>query len=30
LASSSKAALFAQAEQLSNDAITAILSEQLD
>jgi hypothetical protein len=30
LAASSKAALFAQAEQLSNDAITAFLSEQLD
>ena len=30
LASSSKAALFAQAEKLSNDALTAFLSEQLD
>ncbi|MBA3317299.1 MAG: hypothetical protein H0T50_04320 [Gemmatimonadales bacterium] len=30
LASSSKAALFAQAEKLSNDALTALLSEQLD
>jgi hypothetical protein len=30
LASSSKAVLFAQAEQLSNDAISAFLSEQLD
>ena len=29
LASSSKAALFAQAEQLSDDALTALLAEQL-
>jgi hypothetical protein len=29
LSSSSKAALFAQAEALSNDAITALLAEQL-
>jgi hypothetical protein len=30
LSSSSKAALFAQAEKLSNDALTALLAEQLD
>jgi len=30
LSSSSKAALFAQAEKLSNEALTAFLSEQLD
>jgi hypothetical protein len=30
LASSSKAALFAQAEKLSNEALTAFLSEHLD
>ena len=30
LASSSKAALFAQAEKLPNEALTALLSEQLD
>jgi hypothetical protein len=30
LASSSKAALFAQADKLSNDALTAFLSEHLD
>ncbi|CAN5783032.1 hypothetical protein BH24GEM1_BH24GEM1_23250 [soil metagenome] len=30
LASSSKAALFAQAEKLSNEALTALLSEHLD
>lgn len=30
LSSSSKAALFAQAERLSNDALTAFLSEHLD
>ena len=29
LASASKAALFAQAEQLSDDALTALLAEQL-
>jgi hypothetical protein len=29
VASSSKAALFAQAEALSNDALTALLAEQL-
>ena len=30
LSSSSKAALFAQAEKLSNEALTALLSEHLD
>jgi hypothetical protein len=30
LTSSSKSALFAQAEKLSNEALTALLSEQLD
>jgi hypothetical protein len=30
VSSSSKAALFAQAEKLSNEALTAILSEHLD
>jgi len=30
LTSASKAALFAQAEKLSNDALTALLSEHLD
>jgi hypothetical protein len=30
LSSSSKAALFAQAEKLSNEALTAFLSEHLD
>ena len=30
LTSSSKAALFAQAEKLSNDALAALLSEHLD
>jgi hypothetical protein len=30
LASSSKAALFAQAEKLSNEALAALLSEQMD
>jgi len=30
LSSSSKAALFAQADKLSNEALTAFLSEQLD
>jgi hypothetical protein len=30
LASSSKAALFAQAERLSNEALAALLSEQMD
>jgi hypothetical protein len=30
LSSSSKAALFAQADKLSNDALTAFLSEHLD
>jgi hypothetical protein len=30
LTSSSKAALFAQADQLSNDTLTAFLSQQLD
>ena len=30
LSSASKAALFAQAEQLSNDTLTALLSQHLD
>jgi hypothetical protein len=30
LSSASKAALFAQAEQLSNDTLTAFLSQHLD